>query len=202
MPAIGLTRRQADILGYLRAYISERGFAPSIVEIGQHFGLSSSATVHKYLNRLAERGHIRRAPNRSRSIQIVEPEDAVQVEVRGVIASRTRLQKLEPPETVTVPRGMTSGARVYALRVVGDALLDEQIRDHDLLILEERVPLDGESVITAEDGWLGAVARHGAEVPGLPESAPAAEEAGTTRRCSEDRIHVEGVLVALLRHYR
>lgn len=202
MPGIGLTRRQADILGYLRAYISEKAFAPSIVEIGQHFGLSSSATVHKYLNRLEERGHIRRAPNRSRSIQIVEPEDSVQVEVRGVIAARTRLQKLDPPETVTVPRGMTSGARVYALRVVGDALLDEQIRDHDLLILEERAPLDGESVITAEEGWLGAVARHGAEVPSLPESAPAAEEAGTTPRCSEDRIYVEGVLVALLRHYR
>ncbi len=202
MPAIGLTKRQADILGYLRAYISERGFAPSIVEIGQHFGLSSSATVHKYLNRLEERGHIRRAPNRSRSIQIIEAEDSVRVEVRGVIAARTHLQKLEPPETVTVPRGVTSGARIYALRVVGDALLDEQIRDHDLLILEERAPLDGESVITADGRWLGAIAIRAPDLPNPSASASAAENPGADARPPADRIPVDGVLVALLRQYR
>ncbi|MBI2838624.1 MAG: hypothetical protein HYX75_09930 [Acidobacteria bacterium] len=202
MPAIGLTKRQADILGYLRAYISEKGFSPSIVEIGQHFRLSSSATVHKYLNRLEERGHIRRAPNRSRSIQILETDDSVRVEVRGVIGARAHLQKLEPPETVTVPRGMTSGARIYALRVMGDALLDEQIRDHDLLILEERAPLDGESVITADGRWLGAVPRHAADLPSLSESPSAAENTGADARPSPDRIPVDGVLVALLRQYR
>ena len=65
-----LTRRQREILDYLTDFIEEHGYAPSLEEIGQRFGLSSLATVHKHLTNLQDKGFIRRAWNRSRSVQV------------------------------------------------------------------------------------------------------------------------------------
>ena len=63
-----LTKRQREILDYLNEFISQHGYAPSLEEIGRRFGLSSLATVHKHLTNLQEKGFIKRAWNRSRSV--------------------------------------------------------------------------------------------------------------------------------------
>ena len=69
-----LTRRQKEILDFLSRYIERRGYAPTIEEIGDHFGLSSLATVHKHLTNLQEKGLIKRAWNRSRALELVPAE--------------------------------------------------------------------------------------------------------------------------------
>ena len=66
-----LTKRQREILDYLNDFIQQHGYAPSLEEIGRRFGLSSLATVHKHLSNLQEKGFIRRAWNRSRSVELV-----------------------------------------------------------------------------------------------------------------------------------
>ena len=66
-----LTKRQREILDYLNDFIQQHGYAPSLEEIGRRFNLSSLATVHKHLNNLQEKGFIRRAWNRSRSVELV-----------------------------------------------------------------------------------------------------------------------------------
>src|SRR6476659_5368165 len=66
-----LTKRQREILDYLNEFISKHGYAPSLEEIGRRFGLSSLATVHKHLTNLQEKGFIKRAWNRSRSVEMV-----------------------------------------------------------------------------------------------------------------------------------
>jgi SOS-response transcriptional repressor LexA len=67
-----LTKRQGEILTYVKAYIETHGFAPSLEEIGRNFSLSSLATVHKHLENLRAKGYINRAWNRSRSIELRE----------------------------------------------------------------------------------------------------------------------------------
>jgi repressor LexA len=69
-----LTRRQKEILDFLGSYIDEHGYAPTIEEIGHHFGLSSLATVHKHLTNLQEKGLVKRAWNRSRALELVPSE--------------------------------------------------------------------------------------------------------------------------------
>lgn len=69
-----LTRRQKEVLDYVARHIKRKGYAPSIEEIGAHFGLSSLATVHKHLTNLQKKGVIKRAPGRSRSTELVTPE--------------------------------------------------------------------------------------------------------------------------------
>lgn len=71
-----LTKRQAQILDHLREHIGKYGYAPSIEEIGAHFGLSSPATVHKHLDNLRRKGRIRRNWNHARSIELVTPDGA------------------------------------------------------------------------------------------------------------------------------
>ena len=66
-----LTKRQREILDYLNEFIGQHGYAPSLEEIGRRFSLSSLATVHKHLTNLQEKGFIRRAWNRSRSVEVV-----------------------------------------------------------------------------------------------------------------------------------
>ena len=66
-----LTKRQREILDYLNEFIQQHGYAPSLEEIGRRFSLSSLATVHKHLTNLQEKGFIRRAWNRSRSVELV-----------------------------------------------------------------------------------------------------------------------------------
>ena len=66
-----LTRRQREILDYLNDFIQQHGYAPSLEEIGRRFGLSSLATVHKHLTNLQDKGFIKRAWNRSRSVEVV-----------------------------------------------------------------------------------------------------------------------------------
>ena len=77
-----LTERQAEILRYVHAYISERGFSPSIREIGEAVHLSSSSTVHSHLRSLAEKGFIRRNPSKPRSLEVINWEQALAATAR------------------------------------------------------------------------------------------------------------------------
>ena len=85
-----LTKRQREILDYLQDFIRQHGYAPSLEEIGRRFGLSSLATVHKHLTNLQEKGFIKRAWNRSRSVELVSSRvgsRAVELPLLGYVAA-------------------------------------------------------------------------------------------------------------------
>ena len=74
---MALTRRQREIYDFIRGFVTERGYSPSLEEIGAHFGLSSVATVHKHVQHLVEKGLLKKAWNRSRSVEpVASPEAA------------------------------------------------------------------------------------------------------------------------------
>src|SRR5258705_12497917 len=102
-----LTKRQREILDYLNEFIQQHGYAPSLEEIGHRFGLSSLATVHKHLTNLQEKGFIRRAWNRSRSVELVP--------------ARTGVRALELPLLGFVAAGapMVAGAGSRGVAVSG-----------------------------------------------------------------------------------
>ena len=151
-----LTRRQKEILDYLGSYIGEHGYAPTIEEIGHHFGLSSLATVHKHLTNLQEKGLVKRAWNRSRALELVPAEvtvRAVEVPLLGRVAAGTPIEAIESTETIFVPEDMLGRGRTYVLQVKGDSMIEEQIRDGDYVIVEDRqTARDGEMVIALLDG--------------------------------------------------
>jgi repressor LexA len=146
-----LTKRQREILDFLNEFIEQNGYAPSLEEVGRRFGLSSLATVHKHLTNLQEKGFIKRAWNRSRSVELVPTRvgaRAVDLPLLGNVAAGVPIEAVVGTETVAVPENLVGKRETYALRVRGDSMIDEQIRDGDVVIVENRQTADnGEMVI-------------------------------------------------------
>ena len=136
-----LTKRQREILDYLNEFIQQHGYAPSLEEIGRRFGLSSLATVHKHLTNLQEKGFIKRAWNRSRSVEMVPTRTggrAVELPLLGFVAAGVPIEAVASSETIAVPEDLVGKRDTYVLRVRGDSMIDEQIRDGDFVVVEDR----------------------------------------------------------------
>src|ERR1041385_1442584 len=136
-----ITARQKRVLDYIKGYFQHRGEAPTIAEIGKEFGMSSSASVHHVVSTLEREGFIRRIPNVSRGIQLIE-EGATgakyEIPLLGVVAAGAPIEAVLNYETVSIPRDMMRDGRMFALRVRGDSMIDEQIRDNDFIILQSQ----------------------------------------------------------------
>jgi len=151
-----LTKRQREILDYLQEFIQQHGYAPSLEEIGRRFGLSSLATVHKHLTNLTEKGFIRRSWNRSRSVELLPARvgtRAIDVPLLGYVAAGIPIEAVASYETIAVPEGFVGRRETYVLRVKGDSMIDEPIRDGDFVIVEDRKTAEnGEMVIALPGG--------------------------------------------------
>src|SRR6187402_3154607 len=134
-----LTKRQREILDYMNEFIQNHGYAPRLEEIGRRFNLSSLATVHKHLSNLQEKGFIRRAWNRSRSVELVPTRGAgraMELPLLGYVAAGFPIEAVPGTETIAVPETLAGKRDSYVLRVKGDSMIDEQIRDGDFVIVE------------------------------------------------------------------
>lgn len=199
-----LTRRQKEILDYLSRHIQRKGYAPTIEEIGEHFQLRSLATVHKHLSNLQEKGLVKREWNRSRALELVPAEvkvRAVELPLLGRVAAGTPIEAVQASETIFVPEDMVGRRDTYVLQVKGDSMIDEQIRDGDYVIVENRRSArDGEMVIALLDGeraTLKKLYREGAGKvrlqPANPRMKPLLVDA--------EAIRVQGVVIGVLRKY-
>ena len=198
-----LTKRQREILDYLGEFIQQHGYAPSLEEIGRRFGLSSLATVHKHLTNLQEKGFIRRAWNRSRSVEMVPTRSggrALELPLLGFVAAGEPIEAIASAESIAVPEDFVGKRDTYVLKVRGDSMIDEQIRDGDFVIVEDRKTADnGEMVIAllgGSDVTLKKFYRENGNVrlqPANPAMSPIVVAA--------EQIQVQGVVIAVMRKY-
>jgi repressor LexA len=198
-----LTKRQREILDYLNEFIQQHGYAPSLEEVGRRFGLSSLATVHKHLTNLQEKGFIKRAWNRSRSVELVQTRSggrAVELPLLGFVAAGAPIEAIATAESIAVPEDMVGKRDTYVLRVRGESMIDEQIRDGDFVIVEDRKTAEnGEMVIAllgSSDVTLKKFYRENGQVrlqPANPAMQPMIVAA--------DHVQVQGVVVGVMRKY-
>ena len=198
-----LTKRQREILDYLSEFIQSHGYAPSLEEIGRRFNLSSLATVHKHLSNLQEKGFIRRAWNRSRSVELVPTRSggrALELPLLGFVAAGAPIEAVAGRETIAVPETLAGKRDAYVLRVKGDSMIDEQIRDGDLVIVEDRKTADnGEMVIaliSGSDVTLKKFYRENGRIrlqPANPTMQP--------MWFDPSQVQVQGVVVGMMRKY-
>jgi repressor LexA len=199
-----LTRRQKEILDFLNGFIEAKGYAPTIEEIADHFSLRSLATVHKHLTNLQEKGLIRRAWNRSRALELVPSEmtvKAVELPLLGRVAAGSPIEAIESSETIFVPEDMVGRRETYVLQVKGDSMIDEQIRDGDFVIVENRrTARDGEMVIALLDGDSTTLKKMYREGGGRVRLQPANARLKPLF-VDQDRLRVQGVVIGVLRKY-
>ena len=199
-----LTRRQKEILDFVTRHLERKGYAPTIEEIGEHFGLSSLATVHKHLTNLQEKGLIKRAWNRSRALELVPSEvkvQAVELPLLGKVAAGTPIEAVEASETIFVPEDMVGRKETYVLQVKGDSMIDEQIRDGDYVIVENRKSArDGEMVIALLEGDRVTLKKLYREGGGRVRLQPANARMKPIL-VDQDDLRVQGVVIGVLRRY-
>jgi repressor LexA len=200
---MALTRRQREIYDFIRSFVSEKGYSPSLEEIGAEFGLSSVATVHKHVHHLVEKGFLRKSWNRSRSVEPVEESGTVSVALPllGYVAAGAPIEAVEVPETIDVPQELVRRqGESFVLRVRGDSMIDEQIRDGDFIIVESQPDApDGETVVALirnQDVTLKKIYRRGRTVRLEP-----ANPAVPTIEVPAADVQVRGVVRGLIRRY-
>ena len=203
MPVLPLTKRQREILDYLNEFIQQYGYAPSLEEIGRRFNLSSLATVHKHLTNLQEKGFIRRAWNRSRSVEVVPTRmgvRALELPLLGYVAAGAPIEAVASNESIAVPEALVGKRDSYVLRVKGDSMIDEQIRDGDFVIVEDRKSVDNGEMVIALVGGLDVTLKKFYREDGRIRLQPA-NPSMQPIMVDPDRVQVQGVVVGVMRKY-
>ena len=165
--ATGLTERQRTILEVIRASVTSRGYPPSIREIGDAVGLTSTSSVAHQLRTLERKGYLRRDPNRPRAVDVRGSEDAVTpvatdvagsdvlpeptfVPVLGRIAAGGPILAEEAVEDVfPLPRELVGEGSLFLLKVVGESMIDAAICDGDWVVVRQQNVADNGDIVAA-----------------------------------------------------
>lgn len=150
-----LTRRQEEILDFIKKSVLEKGYPPSVREIGAAVGLNSSATVHSHLNSLESKGMIRRDPTKPRAIEILDDSfqsviDAVPVPVLGRVTAGAPILAVENiEEYFPLPRQVVREQEVFILQVRGDSMIEAGILDGDFVLVRRQHNADNGDIVVA-----------------------------------------------------
>ncbi len=152
-----ITKRQEDVLNYVKKYTVEHGYPPSTREIGAALGLSSPATVHTHLKKLADAGCIRKTNAKFRTIEILVEneyadlnEDIVKVPLLGKVTAGSPIEAIETPnEFFDLPASLIPNKEtVFTLLVDGESMINKGIYDGDIVIVQkQKVARNGEIVV-------------------------------------------------------
>ena len=157
--AAPLTARQQQVLEFIDVEVRRRGYPPSVREIGEAVGLSSSSTVHAHLGALQDKGYLRRDPTKPRAIEICyEPDSGAIVDRRpvrhvplvGDVAAGTgtlAAQNIE--ETMPLPEDLTGDGQLFMLRVRGDSMIDAGIFDRDFVVVRQQESAENGDIVVA-----------------------------------------------------
>lgn len=157
-----LPKKKRQILEFLKEYMDERGYAPTLTDIADHFGLSSTATVHEHIQYLEEHEFIRRSDGELEIVTenetIIEedtyrPGSSLELPIAGLITAGHPIEAVEDrTETIAVPREIAKQKNCYVLKVKGDSMIESFIDDGDYVVVEKRdFANDGDIVVALLD---------------------------------------------------
>jgi len=207
-PHTELTQRQTDIIDFIERTTNERGYPPSVREIGQAVGLTSPSTVHSHLATLQRLGYLRRDPTKPRAIEVrYDPNSGAALERRpvrhvplvGDVAAGTDVLAQENvEELLPLPADFCGEGDLFMLRVRGESMIDAGILDGDFVVARaQTVAQKGDIVVAGipgEEATIKTYSRKGNKVVLLP-----ANEALEPMVYDEDEVAVFGKVVSVLR---
>jgi repressor LexA len=177
----GLTRRQQEILDYIRSEVHRCGYPPSVREIGEAVGLSSSSTVHSHLSAIEAKGFIKRDPSKPRALEVLDFRDTERgvdygqlyaVPVVGSVAAGVPILAAENIEQ-TIPLPPELGAEdTFILRVKGDSMIEAGILDGDYVVVRQQETAVNGDIVVARIEDEATVKRFFLEADGLVRLQP------------------------------
>ncbi|MDX2381637.1 MAG: transcriptional repressor LexA [Acidimicrobiia bacterium] len=205
-----ISARQRDILDFIEQQMRDRGFPPSVREIGDAVGLTSPSTVHSHLNTLQRLGYLRRDPSKPRAIEVrfdpnsgavMERRPARHVPLVGDVAAGTDvLAEENVEELLPIPVDFVGEGEVFMLRVRGDSMIEAGILDGDYVVATQiSHPNNGDIVVAGIPGGEATVKRYsrmGADVTLSPANASL-----TDMTFNAEEIELYGKVVTVMRRY-
>ncbi len=150
-----LTPKQKNILDFITSFSSDKGYAPSLEEVGKKFELAIS-TVHQHIDALETKGYLKKEGKQPRGVSLFEQTpDSVEIPLLGTIAAGIPIEPIENPESIKVPNNLVSKrGDYYALKVKGDSMIEEGILDDDIVVIKsQQTANNGDTVVAiTEDG--------------------------------------------------
>lgn len=199
-----VTAKQKRVYDFIRRYMESNQEPPTIAEIGRQFQMSSSASVHAILTALERERLIKRIPNVSRGIHLVEQPSTNgenEVPLLGTVAAGQPIEAILSHDTVSVPKSMQTRGRTFALRVRGDSMIDENIQDGDIIIVgSQKTAENGQVVVALIDGNYATVKKFYRE-PDFIRLEPANPQFKPIFIKTPERIQIQGVVKGLIRKY-
>ena len=152
-----LTKKQDEILQFIKKFIVSHGYPPTTREIGSALGISSPATIHVHLSKLEQKGYIKKGNGKNRTIELMveneymeKNEEVVEVPLLGKITAGNPIEAIEnPDEYFSLPAYLIPKSKeVFTLNVSGDSMINAGILDGDIVIVERRnTARNGEIVV-------------------------------------------------------
>lgn len=199
---LSLTPKQLRLLTYIRDYTSGHGYAPTMQELADEFGISK-VTVFEHISSLQEKGYLKRSRHKARSLQLnagyeFPDEKPTRLPLVGRIAAGRPIEAVEDRATLDLDTMFVSRYPIFVLQVRGDSMIGDNICDGDYVICEQRQTADnGEIAVALVDGEEATLKRIFRTPKGirLQASNPAYEPIITTN------VEIQGVVVGLLRRF-
>jgi repressor LexA len=197
---MNLTKRQKEILDFIRAYREEEGISPTQREIREKFHLSSFGTVQKHLKRLEEKGALSRQWNRSRGISPADEQPTSRsVALLGMVAAGRPIEPFPDEESIEVPSSLLGKGEHYVLRVRGDSMVEDGIRDGDYVVVARRVTAQNGQTVVALVRGEATLKRYYAE--GSRVRLQPANAAMKPLTVDARDVTLQGVVTGLIRAY-
>lgn len=155
-----LTKRERQILDYIQKAVAEKGYPPSVREIGEAVGLTSTSTVHSYLIRLEKKGCLRRGSSMPRAITINKRPDILTIPILGqIVAGEPALASENQEDVIALPADLTGYGELFALRVRGNSMVDAGIFDGDIVVVRKQPTAENSDIVAALIGDEATVKR-------------------------------------------
>ena len=213
MPDNPLTKRQSQILEYIDSAIRDKGYPPTVREIGQAVGLNSPSTVHNHLNTLQDKGYLRRDPTKNRAIEVhwdagsgavIDRRPVTHVPLVGDVAAGSGVLAAQNVEEVMpLPSDLTGEGDLFMLRVRGDSMIEAGIFDGDFVVARKQETADpGEIVvagISGEEATVKTFNTEGSCIVLEPANATMSPMRFETNANPDEQVQIFGKVVTVLR---
>ena len=156
-----LTKKQGEILDFIKVYVANHGYPPTVREIAKKLKVNSPATIHSHLNKLAEKKYIKKDDSKNRAIELLvdneylnKNESIVSIPLLGKIKAGLPIEAIENPnDFLDVPSYLIpKNKEVYALNVSGDSMINVGIYDNDIVLIEKQnIARNGDIVVAMND---------------------------------------------------
>lgn len=198
-----LTKKQKDILDYIRNFIDDNGYAPSYREIARYFELASTGTIAEYISILEEKGYLTKESMEARAIQLTPTfDDGVElhsIQLMGIIDAGRPIEAIRTNETIDIPRDMM-GKKTFALRVRGDSMIEDGILEGDYVIIEQTSsPRNGDIVVALIDNANATLKRFYDEKKNI--RLQPANKTMKPMLFTRDRVTIQGKVKGVIRKF-